>query len=115
VCRYSTECEQLYKDVEGVLEMVCETLLRLHKQPGGVVSLDAEQFVPLLELWDGICGCWHGKPKPAAWRSLVFKVAKSLEPDTRGRAAEAAEVAPSGYAVMLVEHLHCTYLCPSSY
>ena len=101
VHRYTQDCEQLYKDVEGVLEMVCEALLGLQKQPGGKAGQDAALMVPLLELWDGICGCWQGKPKPGAWTKFVFKVAKGFEPDARARAADAAEVSTCFACVML--------------
>jgi hypothetical protein len=75
-----------------VLEVACEAVLRLLKLPGGGVGQEIELLVPILELWDGICGCWQGKPKPAAWSSLIFKTAKGFPPDARERAAGAAQV-----------------------
>ena len=92
LCRYTPDCEQLYKDVEGVLEMVCETVLGLQKQGEGTAGQETALLVPLLELWDGICACWQGKPKPAGWTKSLFKVMKGFEPDARAQAADAAEV-----------------------
>lgn len=91
ICRYNTVDEQLYKDVEGVFEAVCEALAALHKQ--GCTSMSEKHiiFKELLELWDSICVCWQSKPKPGSWITCLLKTAKLFSPQCRHEAALSAQ------------------------
>ena len=85
--------EQLFKDVEGVLEEVCrDGLTALAKrQPGGQLDHShAPLLRSLLLLWDGVCQLFAGKAKPQAWVALLLRLAKLFTPDARAAAAEQA-------------------------
>lgn len=85
--------DQLFKDIEGVLEEVCrDGLTALAKrQPGGQLDQPhAHLFCSLLLLWDGVCQLFAGKAKPQAWVALLLRLAKLFTPDARAAAAEEA-------------------------
>lgn len=88
--------EQLFKDIEGVLEEVFrDGLTALAKrQPGGQLAGPA-LFASLLRLWDGVCCLFGGKAKPQAWVALLLRLAKILSPEARAAGADsvAAELA----------------------
>ena len=84
--------EQLYKDVEGVFESVCEALATLHKMGSQTVFEKPIALKSLLELWDSICACWQNKPKPGTWINCLLKTVKLFPPESRKEAATAAEV-----------------------
>lgn len=83
--------DQLYKDVEGVLdEAVKDSLLALAKHQPGALLADAALLQPLLQLWDGICHLYSGRAKPAAWVALLLRCCKLFAPEARAAAADAA-------------------------
>lgn len=88
--------EQLFKDIEGVLEEVFrDGLTALAKrQPGGQLQ-QPQLFASLLRLWDGVCCLYAGKAKPQAWVALLLRLAKLFAPEARGEGADsvAAELA----------------------
>ena len=87
--------EQLYKDVEGVFESVCEALAALHKAGSSAVFGNPTLLAPLLELWDSICVCWQNKPKPGTWINCLLKTVKLFSPGCRKEAAASAQASLS--------------------
>jgi len=52
--------EQLYKDIEGVLEQSCDMFRWRHPQAKQPIT-QTDQLTSLLEFWDGICHLYTGK------------------------------------------------------
>lgn len=93
LCRFLPVDEELHKDVEGVLEMVCEVVQYLQRRENPKYVLDESSLLtPILELWDGACCCWSGKPKPGLWTGMVIRTAKLFTPEARAQAATLAQV-----------------------
>lgn len=90
-CRYTTTDEQLYKDLEGVLEQACDMLAWQRQIKKGLIS-DAKHLTPLLEYWDGICCLFAGRTKPAHWVTRLLKAARLFSVDARTQAAKQAVV-----------------------
>ncbi|KAI7841369.1 hypothetical protein COHA_004987 [Chlorella ohadii] len=88
--------EQLFKDVEGMLDEVFKDGLTAlaKRQPGGQLH-QLHLFAALLRLWDGVCGLYAGKAKPQAWVALLLRLAKLFSPEARSTGADsvAAELA----------------------
>ena len=83
--------DQLFKDVEGVLEEVFrDGLTALAKRTPGAPLADPRLFQPLLQLWDGVCHLYSGRAKPQAWVALLLRLAKLFSPEARAAAAAAA-------------------------
>ena len=83
-CRHASTDEQLYKDVEEVLEG-CSELVSACGEAGRSNALSA-----LLTLWDGICCYLEGRAKPATWINMLMRAAKKCNPDIRRSAANVA-------------------------
>ena len=85
--------EQLYKDIEAVLdECFKDGLTALAKaQPGGALLDDPALLQPMLLLWDGICSLFAGRAKPSGWVGILMRVAKLFSPEAREAAAAAVE------------------------
>lgn len=82
--------EQLYKDLEGVLEQSCSVFkwrFQHLKQP----ITQPEQLVSLLEFWDGVCHLYSGKAKPSHWTAQLLKTMKWFTPEARIQAANKAD------------------------
>jgi hypothetical protein len=169
LCRYTLSDEQLYKDVDSLLDGVQDILSRLQplrpdafvppETPGapsgchqpanpsehdvagpdpsgvlrapptpnlgvaimeglppngnGLADIDAgeqylgggseqktlsggvELMVPLLELWDGVCGLFTGRPKPSHWVATLLRVCKLFPPEVRTSSGNLAKVPPT--------------------
>lgn len=104
-CRYSSSDGELYKDVEGVLEVLCNAIGLWHRHSG---QLLAEQGLArgLLQLWDGICCLLSAQAKPDHWLQQLLKALKSFAPEARSTAADWV-VVRTGLPVMA--HADCTY------
>ena len=83
VHRHASTDEQLYRDVEEVLEG-CSELVAACGQATRSNALSA-----LLTLWDGICCYLTGRAKPATWSNMLMRAARKCSPDMRSRAADA--------------------------
>ncbi len=99
VCRFTSADAELHKDVEGVLEGYCHTLLALLQAPGWHAKDAAAReqaaaalLAPLLELWDGACCLYMQAAKPGAWLNVLLKTLKAATPEARARAADSAQV-----------------------
>lgn len=88
-CRYATTDEQLYKDLEGVLEQACDMLAWQREAQQDLIT-DSKHLVCLLEYWDGICYLFAGKSKPAHWVTRVLKAVRLFTVDARTQAATQA-------------------------
>lgn len=86
LCRHTSSDEQLFKDVEGVLEDSCAMVRDT------APSSQAEALKDLFRLWDGICCYFEGKPKPASWIDQLMRAAKACSAEARQAAAGTAEV-----------------------
>ena len=86
-CRYSSSDGELYKDVEGVLEGLCNAIGLWHGHSG---QLLAEQGLArgLLQLWDGICCLLSAQAKPNHWLQQLLKALKVIAPEARSTAAD---------------------------
>lgn len=92
MCRHSVTDEQLYKDIEGVLEIVCDALKHLCQVTCEEGPASGEPLVYLLELFDGVCWYFSEKPKPGHWIALIMKIVKLYSPAARQFAADNAQV-----------------------
>ena len=91
MCRYMTTDEQLYKDLEGVLEQSFDMFKWRHQQSKQPLT-QTQQLMSVLELWDGICHLYTGKTKPGHWISQLLKALKLFTPEARRQAANHAEI-----------------------
>ncbi len=83
--------EQLYKDLEGVLEQSCD-MFRWRYQQAKQPITHTDQLTSLLECWDGICHLYSGKAKPSHWVADLLKTLKLFTAEARILAASAAEI-----------------------
>jgi hypothetical protein len=98
--------EQLFKDIEGVLEeVVRDGVAALAKREAGGQLADHRAVASLLLLWDGVCKLFAGKAKPSGWVALLMKTAKLFSPDAREAAAAAVEGAVSSGPMLAARHL----------
>ena len=74
--RYTSTDEQLYKDIEGVLEQYCQMLKCLHHDEHMWGQVGHTWLGALVELWDGVCWLFQGKAKPSNWLEQLLKAAK---------------------------------------
>ena len=84
-----TTDEQLYKDIEGVLEQSCDMFKRQHQQAKQLIG-QSEQLSCMLEYWDGICHMYTGKAKPSHWIAQLLKALKFFTCEARASAASNA-------------------------
>jgi hypothetical protein len=84
VRRHVSTDEQLYKDIEEVLEGCCEAMAAGHPS----IPSKCQALAALLLLWDGICCYMEGRSKPATWTNLVMRAAKQCSPYERSLAAD---------------------------
>lgn len=104
-CRRHTSADaELYKDIEGVLEGYCHTLVLLPQQTAGgcAAGSAADEEMPrqdmqeviagLLELWDGVCCLFAHTAKPSAWLGVLLKTLKAVPAEARAQAAYLAKV-----------------------
>ena len=96
ICRYTTTDEQLYKDIEGVLEQSCDMFKWQHQQSQQLIG-HTQQLISMLEFWDGICHMYTGRAKPSHWIAHVLKALKLFTVEAR---ASAASNADTGSGVM---------------
>ena len=82
--------EQLYKDIEEVLEQSCDMFRWRHQQLKQPIT-QTEQLASLLEFWDGVCHLFAGKAKPSHWVSHLFKTLKLFTSEARVQAAVQAD------------------------
>lgn len=153
ICRYTPSDEQLYKDVDALLDGIQDVVSRLQPLrplafaapetlPGGVglvvaapehqnnasprvvssrqLILDPNNeirsgsraapetllggvglLVPLLELWDGVCGLYMGRPKPSHWVAILLRIAKLFPPDVRESSGKLAQVRTTAFPIRL--------------
>lgn len=99
MCRFTSADAELHKDVEGVLEGYCHTLLALLQNPAwhsedaaAREQAAAALLTPLLELLDGVCCLYAQTAKPSAWLNVVLKTLKAATPEARALAAGSAQV-----------------------
>ena len=81
--------DQLYTDIEGVLETLAEGLRRQAGRSAEKLA-DPTLLTPLLRLCDGLCIMFEGRSKPAGWVALLLRSAKLFSPEARAAAAELA-------------------------
>ena len=79
--RHVSTDEQLYKDIEEVLEGCSEAVAAVQ------ATFRCLAFTTLLLLWDGICCYMEGRSKPATWIALVMRAAKKCSPEERDLSA----------------------------
>ena len=91
VSRHATVDEQLYKDVDGVLEMIADAFKHYQQSIDGEEVEEHGLLVSILELLDGICCYFCQKPKPTAWVNRFLKIAKAFSPAARESAALKAQ------------------------
>lgn len=82
--------EQLYKDLEGVLEQSFDMFKWQHQQSKQLLT-QTQQLICLLELWDGVCHLYAGKTKPLHWTAQLLKALKLFTAEAREHAANHAE------------------------
>lgn len=92
VHRHMTVDEQLYKDIEGVLEMMCDAIKNLHEQNGGKELENSDFLKHLFEFLDGISWYFSGKSRPTKWIGLVLKTVKLFSSECRAESASKANV-----------------------
>lgn len=95
VRRFTPQDEQLYRDVEGLIELLCNTLSALtkhQKQQGHSLPEQPAYLAALLQLFDAACWFLKGRSKPANWVSCLFKVAKLFSTESRTSAAASCQV-----------------------
>ena len=85
-----TTDEQLYKDIEGVLEQSCDMFKWQHQQSQQLIG-HTQQLTCMLEYWDGICHMYTGKAKPSHWIAQVLKTLKLFTVEARASAASNAD------------------------
>ena len=85
-----TTDEQLYKDIEGVLEQSCDMFKWQHQQSQQLIE-HTQQLTCMLEYWDGICHMYTGKAKPSHWIAHVLKALKWFTVEARTTAASNAD------------------------
>lgn len=93
--RFTPQDEQLYRDVEGLIELLCNTLSALtkqQKQQGHSLPEQPAYLAALLQLFDAACWFLKGRSKPANWVSCLFKVAKLFSTESRTSAAASCQV-----------------------
>lgn len=81
--------EQLYKDIEGVLEQSCD-MFKWQYQHSQQPICQTQQLSCLFECWDGICHMYMDKAKPSHWIAQLLKALKWFTPDARATAASNA-------------------------
>ncbi len=84
--RYCSADGELYKDVEGVLEGLCNAISLLHGHTGQPLQ-DTALAQGLLQFWDGICCLFSTQAKPNHWLQQLLKALKLFEPEARAAAA----------------------------
>ncbi|KAL0027912.1 hypothetical protein WJX79_002394 [Trebouxia sp. C0005] len=89
--RFMSTDEQLYKDLEGVLEQSCDMFRWRHQQVKQPIT-HTNQLTSLLEFWDGICRLYTGKAKPSHWIGHLLKTLKLFTAEARIHAASTAEI-----------------------
>ena len=82
--------EQLYKDVEGVLEQSCDMFRWRHQHLKQAV-IQPDQLTGLFEFWDGVCHLYIGKAKPTHWVARLLKCLKLFTPEARLQAVSRAD------------------------
>ena len=90
-CRFMSTDEQLYKDLEGVLEQSCDMFRWRHQQSKQPIT-QTDQLTSLLEFWDGICHLYTSKAKASHWVGHLLKTLKLFTAEARKDAASAAEI-----------------------
>ena len=90
-CRYMSTDEQLYKDIEGVLEQACDMFKWRHQHYKQLIT-QPEQLTCLLEFWDGVCHLYTGKAKPSHWVANLLKTLKLFTPFAREQAVSKADI-----------------------
>lgn len=81
--------EQLYKDLEGVLEQAHDMFNWQHQQSNQLIT-QTQQLTNLYELWDGICHLYSGRSKPG-WVMQLLKMLKLFTREAREHAANEAQ------------------------
>lgn len=89
-CRYMSTDEQLYKDIEGVLEQACDMFKWRHMHQKQLITRP-EQLTSLLEFWDGVCHLFTGRAKPSHWVANLLRALKLFTASTREQAVSKAE------------------------
>lgn len=89
VCRHMMTDEQLYKDIEGVLEQSCDMFKRQYQHSQQLIC-QSQQLSCLFECWDGICHMYMDEAKPSHWISQMLKALKWFTPEARAAAASNA-------------------------
>ena len=84
-----TADEQLYKDIEGVLEQSCDMFKWQYQQSQQLIN-QSPQLSCLFECWDGICYMHNHQAKPSHWISQLLKALKLFTPEARASAASNA-------------------------
>ncbi|CAL5220033.1 g1979 [Coccomyxa viridis] len=84
--RYCSADGELYKDVEGVLEGLCNAISLLHGHLDQLLQ-DTALAQGLLQFWDGICCLLSAQAKPNHWLQQQLKALKLFEPEARSAAA----------------------------
>ena len=85
-CRHMTTDEQLYKDIEGVLEQSCDMFKWQYQQSQQPIC-QSQQLSCLFECWDGICHMYMNEAKPSHWVVQLLKALKWFTPEARASAA----------------------------
>ena len=99
-CRYSSADGELYKDVEGVLEGLCNAVVLLHGHASELLQ-NAALVQGMLQFWDGVCCLLLAQAKPSHWLQQLLKALKLFEPVARSKAAGAMLVSAQGLPVPL--------------
>lgn len=89
--RFMSTDEQLYKDIEGVLEQSCDMFKWRHQQAKQPIT-QTDQLTNLLEFWDGICHLYTGKAKPSHWVGHLLRTLKLFTSEARIHAAGTARI-----------------------
>ncbi|KAL3136760.1 Menin [Trebouxia sp. C0009 RCD-2024] len=87
--RHMMTDEQLYKDIEGVLEQSCDMFKRQYQHSQQLIC-QSQQLSCLFECWDGICHMYMDEAKPSHWISQMLKALKWFTPEARAAAASNA-------------------------
>ncbi len=85
--RFSSSDGELYKDVEGVLEGLCNAIGLWHGHSGQFLAEEALAR-GLLQLWDGICCLLSVQAKPHHWLQQLLKALKVFTPEARSTAGD---------------------------
>ena len=98
--RRSSSDEQLYKDIEGVLEGCCDMVRTSSPSQPRALS-------DLFGFWDGVCCYMEGMLKPGHWVDQLMRAAKACSADTRQSAASETQVMPE--CNMLHKSVKCNF------